>query len=54
MLGLRSLTPTPTEARPRKKIYECFRAADTTEWQREFEFALPITGLRNWEGVEKK
>jgi hypothetical protein len=52
LLGLRSLTPNATEARPKKKIYECFRAADTPEWERAFEFALPILGLKNWDGAK--
>jgi hypothetical protein len=49
MLGLRGLTPGGGEARPKKKIYECFRLADTPEWREAFEFALPIAGLRGWE-----
>ena len=49
MLGLRRLVPNRTESRPRKKIYECFRAADTPEWRKAFEFALPIIGLGKWE-----
>jgi len=48
LLGLRSLTPNATEARPKKRSWEVFRAADTPEWERAFEFALPIVGLTNW------
>jgi hypothetical protein len=48
LLGLRSLTPNATEPRPRKKSWEVFRAADTPEWERAFEFALPIIGLKDW------
>jgi len=48
LLGLRSLTPNATEARPKKKIWEVFRAADTPEWERAFKFALPIVGLKDW------
>ncbi len=48
MLGLRSLTPNATEARPKKLSWECFRAADTPEWERAFRFALPVTGLKSW------
>lgn len=32
----------------RKKIHECFRAADTVDEGPAFEFALPIVGLRDW------
>ena len=52
MLGLRGLTPNVTEARPKKKIYECFRAADTPEWKSSFEFALPVIGLKSWADVK--
>lgn len=49
LLGLRGMQPKGDEARPRKKIYECFRAADTPEWEKAFEFALPVIGLTSWE-----
>jgi hypothetical protein len=52
LLGLRGLTPNDVEKRPKKKIYECFRLADTPEWRGAFEFALPVIGLKDWEGVE--
>ncbi len=29
--------------------YEPFRLADTPEWEKAFEFALPVVGLKNWE-----
>lgn len=48
LLGLRSFTRNSSEARPRKQIYECFRAADTESWEAAFRFALPITGLQEW------
>jgi hypothetical protein len=48
LLGLRGLMPTPTESRPKKKIWEVFRAADTPDWEGAFEFALPIVGLDHW------
>jgi hypothetical protein len=48
-LGLRSLSPSDGEPRGKKMIYECFRAADTTEWEEAFEFALPIVGQDRWE-----
>ena len=34
-----------------KKIYEVFRNADLPEWQKAFEFALPIIGITSWEEV---
>jgi hypothetical protein len=52
LLGLRGLTPNETEARPKKKSWECFRAADTPEWEKRFEFALPVVGLKNWDEVK--
>ena len=51
LLGLRSNQPKDGELRPKKKIYECFRAADTPEWESAFAFALPIIGLKSWQDV---
>jgi hypothetical protein len=48
VLGLRRHQPANGEARPKKRIYECFRAADTPQWEETFAFALPIIGLTNW------
>jgi hypothetical protein len=53
LLGLRGLTPNATESRPKKKSWEVFRAADTSEWERAFEFALPVIGLTNWSEAVK-
>jgi hypothetical protein len=50
LLGLRSNKPANGDPRPKKKIYECFRLADTPEWERAFEFALPVIGLKTWDG----
>ncbi len=52
LLGLRSLTPRGGEARPKKRIYGCFFAADTPQWRGVFDFALPIVGLKSWEEVQ--
>ena len=48
-LGLRSLEAGNGKAHRKKLIYECFRAADTPQWEQAFEFALPITGRTSWE-----
>ena len=53
LLGLRGLHPRDGEARPRKKIYECFRVADTSEWAPAFAFALPVVGLKSWDEVAR-
>ena len=45
LLGLRRWD----EAKTKKQIYECFRLADTPEWERAFQFALPIVGLESWD-----
>lgn len=47
-LGLRRRTPAAADPYPLKPIYECFRAADTPEWEQAFEFALPLVGLESW------
>jgi hypothetical protein len=52
LLGLRRNKPAHGEARPKKKIYECFRLADTAQWRSAFEFALPFIGLNEWPGDE--
>ena len=48
-LGLWTRQPDSiaTPARPRK-MHEVFRAADTPEAERAFQFALPVIGLTNW------
>jgi len=43
-LGLRRNQPENGEPQPPKKIYDCFRLADTPEWSSAFEFALPVIG----------
>ena len=51
LLGLRRMTPSGSEPRARKRSYECFRLADTPQWEEAFSFALPIVGLTNWNRV---
>jgi hypothetical protein len=38
----------------KKPIYEVFRAADTPEWKKAFEFALPIIGIKSWKEIEPR
>jgi hypothetical protein len=52
LLGLRGLRVNGAEP-PKKKIYDCFRLADTSEWRAAFDFALPIAGLSNWDEVSR-
>ncbi|NOY42121.1 MAG: hypothetical protein GXP26_09825 [Planctomycetes bacterium] len=47
-LGLRSYHPNAENPRPKKMIYDCFRAADTDQWEAAFKFALPLVGLEQW------
>lgn len=51
-LGLRSNVPRDGDPHPKKKIYECFRLADTPDWRPAFDFALPIIGLKSWDDVK--
>jgi hypothetical protein len=37
-----------SEPATQKRIYEVFRRADTPEWEKAFEFALPVIGVRRW------
>lgn len=48
LLGLRSFKPSAVEPRPKKMSWEVFRAADTSGWEKAFEFALPVAGLKSW------
>lgn len=52
LLGLRRNKPAGGEARPKKRIYECFRLADTPQWATAFDFALPLVGLTNWTSLK--
>jgi hypothetical protein len=53
LLGLRSNQAKDGELHPKKKIYDCFRAADTPDWEKAFAFALPIVGLTNWNDIPR-
>ncbi len=46
-LGLRDYFPDRSD-RPKKRIYDCFKRADTDEWEEAFQFALPIIGIDEW------
>jgi hypothetical protein len=39
------------EPAKKKMSYEVFKAADTPDWERTFEFALPVIGIRRWEEI---
>lgn len=51
LLGLRSNQPKADDTRPKKKVYDCFRVADASDWEQEFAFALPVIGITNWNQV---
>ena len=36
------------DARPKKRIYDCFLHADQEDWREAFAFALPVIGLKAW------
>ena len=40
-----------SEPAARKRIYEVFRLADTPAWEKAFEFALPVIGIRRWSEI---
>ena len=44
LLGLRRNKPANGEARPKKRIYECFRAADTPQWRSAFDSVKAYCG----------
>jgi hypothetical protein len=43
---------SPCQPTTRKMIYEIFRLADTPQWREAFAFALPVTGIRQWEDLD--
>jgi hypothetical protein len=47
-LGLRRRTRGESNPHPTKLIYDCFRLADTPDWEPAFQFALPIIGIQTW------
>lgn len=47
-LGLRRRSPEAANPGPKKMSYDCFRLADTDEWENAFHFALPVIGIENW------
>lgn len=49
LLGLRGNQPKDGDPRPKKKIYDCFKSADTAEWEDSFRFALPVIGIESWD-----
>jgi hypothetical protein len=40
----------PAEPAQKKRIHGVFRAADTPEWESAFRFALPVIGIKVWDG----
>jgi hypothetical protein len=52
-LGLRRYVPSESDPRPAKMIYECFRLADTPDWEKAFEFALPLIGIQSWDEIKQ-
>jgi hypothetical protein len=34
-------------------IYDLFKKAGTSEWDKAAEFALPVTGLKSWNELTK-
>lgn len=53
-LGLwRNQPGTVSQPGAKKRIYECFRLADTPQWREAFSFALPVIGLKAWDTAGK-
>ncbi|HMP05049.1 MAG TPA: DUF5722 domain-containing protein, partial [Lacipirellulaceae bacterium] len=50
-LGLRRFEPGADDPRPKKLIWDCFRAADQPDWEDAFRFALPYADLARWDGA---
>lgn len=49
-LGLWTHQPNTISTPGRKRqMYELFRVADTPEWEKAFEFSLPVIGIERWD-----
>lgn len=44
-------SPSPSQPKAKKPIYEVFRQAGTPGWEAAFRFALPVIGIQSWEEV---
>lgn len=54
-LGLwRRKKETVTDPDSKKPIYDVFKKADTAEWEKAFEFALPVIGIKSWKEIDPK
>ena len=54
-LGLWTHAPDTVSTPGRhRQMYEPFRVADTSEWERAFAFALPVVGIGHWEQMLPK
>ncbi len=38
----------------KRRIYEVFQKADTTDWKKVFEFALPVIGITDWSQIQAR
>ncbi len=36
----------------KKPIYDVFRDADTAQWEKTFQFALPVIGIKSWKEID--
>ncbi|MCX8156850.1 MAG: DUF5722 domain-containing protein [Verrucomicrobiae bacterium] len=55
LLGLWSHRPgSVADPYEKKRIYECFRLADTPQWREAFDFALPLIGLKSWDALPRR
>jgi hypothetical protein len=34
-------------------MYKVFQAADQPDWEKSFQFALPIIGIRSWDEIHR-
>jgi hypothetical protein len=52
-LGLWRRKPnTVCEPSAKRPMYEVFRLADTPQWKKAFEFALPVIGIKSWSEID--
>jgi len=53
-LGLWRNSETAGGPAVKRPMYEVFRVADTPQWKKGFEFALPIIGIKSWSEIDRE
>ncbi len=47
-------SPSPSVPLDKKPIYDVFLQADSPQWEKAFEFALPVIGITSWKDIDPR